>query len=116
MNKEIKAKWIQALRSGKYKQAIGSLRKPDGFCCLGVLCDLHSKETGNPWEDDGRCYDGDRHLLSAAVLQWAGLKKQSNVNGHPQILGDGIAHFNDGTRNKPQLAFPAIADLIEQHL
>lgn len=53
MNQEIKAKWVTALRSGEYKQGIGMLRRENGdFCCLGVLCDLHSKETGTEWETD----------------------------------------------------------------
>ena len=47
MNKEIKTKWVAALRSGKYKQTQGALRRPkpssscdrpEGYCCLGVLC------------------------------------------------------------------------------
>lgn len=30
-------KWVDALRSGKFKQGRGALRSPDGsFCCLGV--------------------------------------------------------------------------------
>lgn len=47
---EFKAKWLEALRSGKYTQTRGKLRRtaqqgndPDripGFCCLGVLCDI----------------------------------------------------------------------------
>ena len=42
MNAEIKARWIEALRSGKYQQGIGYLRsKNDRFCCLGVLCDTY---------------------------------------------------------------------------
>jgi hypothetical protein len=35
-------KWIDALRSGEYKQAVGALAQqiPEGigFCCLGVAC------------------------------------------------------------------------------
>ena len=31
-------KWVKALRSGKYKQAKGSLQTGDGFWCLGVAC------------------------------------------------------------------------------
>lgn len=50
MNPEIKDKWTKALRSGRYQQGALCLRtKWDLFCCLGVLCDLHSKETGNEW-------------------------------------------------------------------
>lgn len=47
MNDEIKKKWIAALRSGEYKQGNSVLKREDDFCCLGVLCDLHRKETNS---------------------------------------------------------------------
>ena len=37
MPKEIKDKWIAALRSGKYKQGKYRLENDGGYCCLGVL-------------------------------------------------------------------------------
>jgi fatty acid-binding protein DegV len=37
MDKDIKAKWLEALRSGRYRQGEGALRVDDKFCCLGVL-------------------------------------------------------------------------------
>ncbi len=37
---ELRAKWTAALRSGAYQQTRNRLRKTDGFCCLGVLCDV----------------------------------------------------------------------------
>ena len=41
MNSEYKIKWIDALRSGRYKQGAGYLRcAEDTFCCLGVLADV----------------------------------------------------------------------------
>lgn len=43
----IKENWVKALRSGKYRQGKGRLRKGNLFCCLGVLCDLHDK---TKWE------------------------------------------------------------------
>ena len=33
-------KWIEALRSGKYKQGKGYLKKGDYYCCLGVFCEV----------------------------------------------------------------------------
>lgn len=39
MNKAIKKEWIEALRSGKYKQGQGSLYRDGAYCCLGVLFD-----------------------------------------------------------------------------
>lgn len=35
-----RAELVAALRSGKYKQGRGHLRGDDGFCCLGVACDV----------------------------------------------------------------------------
>src|SRR5688572_5158099 len=42
---------VDALRSGKYKQAIGKLRNEEGFCCLGVGADISGK---GEWDDDCR--------------------------------------------------------------
>lgn len=38
----IDVRWVEALRSGRYKQTRSVLRNPDtgGMCCLGVVCDL----------------------------------------------------------------------------
>lgn len=57
MDAQLKAKWVRALRSGEYKQTTGVLRRTDtpgldGYCCLGVLCDL----AGVTWVQDE---DGD---------------------------------------------------------
>lgn len=47
MDKEIKDKWLAALKSGKYEQGQGRLRSSaDKYCCFGVLCDILGKE----WE------------------------------------------------------------------
>ena len=50
MNTQIKQQWVTALRSGEYTQARWNLQTEQGFCCLGVLCDLYAKETGTEWE------------------------------------------------------------------
>ena len=40
INKELVEQWVEALRSGKYKQGRRTLRnRNDEFCCLGVLPD-----------------------------------------------------------------------------
>lgn len=57
MEASLKAKWIEALRSGKYKQGRWALRtKADDFCCLGVLCDVSGV---GEWEENGLCYSYD---------------------------------------------------------
>lgn len=41
MAPDLKARWIEALRSGRYEQGSGRLRSyRNTFCCLGVLCDV----------------------------------------------------------------------------
>jgi hypothetical protein len=70
MNPEIKARWVAALRSGEYQQTTGNLRTENGFCCLGVLCDLHSKATGIEWAVDtyGDYFYGDTEFYRRLLL------------------------------------------------
>ena len=52
MKPALKKKWVEALRSGDYKQGKGRLRRadeshldmPDAFCCLGVLCQVSNPD------------------------------------------------------------------------
>lgn len=75
MNPEIKQKWVSALRSGSYEQGRCWLRTKDmRFCCLGVLCDLHCKETNGAWSNDaGGSYLNNAAFLPPVVVDWAGL-------------------------------------------
>lgn len=91
MKPTIKKRWLKALRSGEYKQARETLmdhRPPSkggrSFCCLGVLCDLHSQLSSSPdWKigPDGYEYCGDASELPNKVANWAGLE----LNGDPNI-------------------------------
>lgn len=79
MNQEVAQEWLTALESGEYKQGNGQLSTQDGrFCCLGVLCDLHAKKTGNEWVvvdpevPTKKNYLGERNYLPLEVAKWAG--------------------------------------------
>jgi hypothetical protein len=56
MEPELKQKWVDALRSDKYKQGQWSLKTEDDcFCCLGVLCDIidpHGWNTDRSFGED----------------------------------------------------------------
>ena len=111
MNKEIKTKWLKALRSGDYEQGRYRLKSKDNkFCCLGVLCDIYAKEEGNQkWKDtEGQCstMDGNGEFLPVGVLDWSGLKHGKIIN--VTILNDGWNDQGEGV-----LTFEEIADLIE---
>lgn len=51
----VRARWVEALRSGRYRQGDGRLRRLDGsFCCLGVGCDVLGVEWRS--EEQWGCY------------------------------------------------------------
>lgn len=107
MNPEVKKKWVAALRSGDYEQGTRFLRSHDGFCCLGVLCDLHAKETNRAWRPmDGVAYYFKEYLrLPQEVADWAGLPA-----ANPQLPGGfTLAYLNDVSLN----TFEQIANEIE---
>lgn len=116
MNPDVKVKWIEALRSGEYEQAVGTLTyiKPDdsGFkhCCLGVLCELAVKE-GLPIKREevvnSIYYDNDGISLPDSVMEWAGL-----THPNPSVGAYTAAEWNDCKDR----SFTEIADLIEEHL
>jgi len=41
--KEARQKLVEALRSGEYEQAYGRLKDDEGYCCLGVACDIYRR-------------------------------------------------------------------------
>lgn len=103
------------LRSGKYPQAQGRLRKAEGYCCLGVACDISEKGrwvmTGvlnqtysYQFETDcGQKVDEDVYL-PPIVQDVFGFHAQN-----PQVGEDYLADLNDHG-----LTFAEIADRIEQ--
>lgn len=128
MDANLKAKWVEALRSGDFKQAQTELHNSasDSYCCLGVLC----KVAGATWtsfekemEGDDGCYlatldhvpvkDGvllgntDNEELEPAACKEFGIPDQSVLIG----MNDG----NERLGIKP-CSFSEIADYIEKNL
>lgn len=115
MDKEIKAKWVEALRSGKYKQERRALHPTaDSFCCLGVLCDVLEEE----WQpEEGYFFhdaDGNTELLSRRITKRAGLSDDDPVVERGGLTT--LSRLNDGTFDTAALSFSEIADLIEAQL
>jgi hypothetical protein len=113
MNPQIKQKWVDALRSGEYQQTQRLLHDENGFCCLGVLCDLYLKENQLEWEPSR--HNGNVYMfqdmvasLPLSVVEWAYL----DDSNPPVNAGDSsLAELNDNGS-----AFIEIADLIEKQL
>lgn len=120
MKKEIKAMWVKALRSGKYKKATGQLRKtdeanePTGYCCLGVLSDLYLKEHPKAKGWDKGIFNNDADLPTR-VRRWAGLSASDPVVKYRARGRNGeesLSYINDKTRQ----TFKGIAGIIAKQL
>lgn len=94
MDPELKAKWVEALRSGEYKQCRGKFEFAGKFCCLGVLCIA----AGKPTTDEG-------------AGNWEYVRSALGKGFDPHIL----ARMNDGNHGK-RFSFAEIADWIEANL
>lgn len=134
MNPEIKKIWLDALRSGEYKQGDGVLAKTvewdekPRYCCLGVLCDIAAKqgvpieitppkdEVFNEWE-----FDNETESLPESVREWAGI--EDSLGGFPNASENsmdtwythGGRHFiNLADMNDKGVTFEELADVIEK--
>jgi hypothetical protein len=145
MKNNIKKRWLEKLRSGEYKQANGFLvvlddeNKPEGFCCLGVLCEVAVEDGvihranpvppkgmgSNPGylsDPDNRGYPlVENSTLPVEVQEWAGLDANPDID-LPDTThkdDDGV-EYEDTTRyslselnDNMGMDFEEIADYIE---
>lgn len=117
MKPEIKEQWIRALRSGEYSQWTGMLRSTMGYCCLGVLCDLHKRATSEIWDynelRDDYLYLGHKFTLPEEVMKWAGLDAEDPiVFDSDKETNQTLSDYNDDLK----YTFNQIADLIGANL
>lgn len=147
MRQDIKTRWVAELRSG-LPQTEGVLATskgtddiPEGYCCLGVLCEVAVKDgvVSKYVCDSEDCpdveYDGEKSTLPAAVMDWAGLDESNPeieftvheaeeliekagvsagwaIPGANGKVSISLADLNDDFK----LNFEEIADLIEERL
>lgn len=104
MDAELKAKWIEALRSGKYEQGNRFLQSVDHkFCCLGVLCEVAGMVGSITTGTVKPCYTYDGH--SGLLPEELSRKLDESIEMY-------LIHMNDQLRNN----FSEIADYIEEHV
>ena len=126
MKADIKTKWVAALCSNEYEQTEGVLRNGNGYCCLGVLCDLYAKETGVEWWETGFggfAMHGADSVLPFEVRHWAELphehgqyvavsKRYDEGEDTTVFHSVSLTELNDSWAYD----FKQIADVIEQQL
>ena len=102
---EIKKRWVDALRSGQYKQGQNRLKSGDRFCCLGVLCDLSRIDLGENWDNEDN-FNFKSGELPQNVMEWAGL---SDARGLYSFTSPSLTELND-----TGVSFVEIAGIIEK--
>lgn len=128
MNNSIKTKWLEALRSGKYKQGRFQLKHtgifseggeyPERYCCLGVLCDIISRGKDTPIEviDVARNDLKNRSIPHSLIFQYADLEEHDHGGWVPEVeCRDGSTRTLDNI-NDAGYTFREIADLIERQI
>lgn len=119
MNPEVKKKWIDALRSGHYRQGEDCLKlrmEQNYFCCLGVLCDIYINEHPEleiNWIDhdyESSAFINEKLYLPEQVREWVNLETKNatyiNENGKKSSLD--LDNDNGKTFNE-------ISDIIEKY-
>ena len=104
---EIKEKWLTALRSGNYNQIAERLASPNGFCCLGVLCEVLEipKTVGLNIQ-----YEGSHSTLPFSATQKTDLTKHGDFQGFTINGKYTLADLNDSG-----VSFEFIAYIIETY-
>lgn len=109
MKKELKERWITALRSGDYSQSQGCLQDKYGWCCLGVLCNIVD---GTKWiEPDENVKEHEYDFGNEVVLEDMPPREWLENHGLPHGLAKELAGMNDdGTQ------FVEIAEYIKENV
>lgn len=121
MNPEWRAKWVAALRSGKYRQGHGTLKNTymqssvideappqavSKYCCLGVLEEIVGVKSESCTK------------LTGPILEIVGVCGPDKTDHTQHILmqmNDGVNNTHTAKLSEPQ-TFSQIADWIEANL
>jgi hypothetical protein len=107
MDPELKAKWLEALRSGHYAQTREYLRQDGGYCCLGVLCDVVDPEA---WGEEDRWQYADEGDIDAEICELPeSFRHRAGITDRAQSV---LIELNDCE----EATFEQIADYIEANL
>lgn len=110
-------KWIDALRSGKYEQAVGMLQNDRGYCCLGVACEIFIPENKKRRNYRGNLVGGmpDDQVhapmwlkkINLDFFKRAAVRTSKDASGYGQRTG--LTNLNDTYVH----SFSEIADILQ---
>jgi hypothetical protein len=112
--KDIKEKWLTALRSGEYIKDKGQLNYRGNYCCLGVLCEIQKRPQAIK-TSNYRSYDDETTTISYKNPLYEILFDNGNFQGFYIEIKNGKC-FNSLTRiNDNTETFDEVIDIIEKY-
>jgi len=120
MKPQIAKLWCEALRSGEFKQGTGKLRQVDEhdgkkYCCLGILCELYSKDLEKKKKPSTNLYYKNL-LLPLEVQKWAGFRVDVGICFNKYKGKDGLMYSSLSSLNDSGITFKGIANIIEKEV
>lgn len=114
MPKELRDKWVSALRSGEYAQGTGALYNlcDESYCCLGVLeyvCEGSCEKTTSDEEAYGRYLA----VPSDEFYERNDISLLDDTGATDDDIIDDLVLMNDGSMHSRQVSFENIASFIE---
>lgn len=109
--------FLEALRSGKYPQSTQRLRREDGFCCLGVACDVSELGTWAIYRPEFQLgvavleYLGENSVLPVSVQDWLGMDDSNPRIARVNFIFRAASELNDNL----EWDFDQIADAFEHY-
>jgi len=129
--------WVQSLESGKYRQTTTYLRTSNGYCCLGVVCNIidpngwqtpeHHTDTDDygdvigefdviPWRSEAHTGKGTLEaLLNDKIAGKLGLSVSGEPYGQDYFKVDGDEWDSLVTANDNDEDFNAIAETLREY-
>lgn len=111
MDVDFLKRWVAALRSGDYAQVRGYLHTPEGFCCLGVACDLIDPDGWDEQQSGEGIASSRKYFPYQNNLFWIPTMLAARI-GIYQYFQDKLSSMND----EDKVNFDDIADYIEKEL
>lgn len=99
----LQKKWVEALKSGDFKQGKAVLLRDDRYCCLGVACEVVGEKN-----------IVNKTLLPLTVEEKFRFRNEMGVLKHSKESRKGFAYFNLAIANDAGETFQAIAEFVEK--
>ena len=143
INPEVKKKWVEALRSGKFEQGrsrlvgisskpkdiVGEAKSDKCYCCLGVLCEVYAEDTKMTGKQKNEFIHevstNEAPALTPGFSKWLGLGKVSKREGGYFTFNPNLTVEIDEEKESESIAelnddyeftFQDLATLIEEQL